>query len=174
AGFLQQARSMLSQAQLYLSQAEQVLDVLPNVFGTDIQKSYLIMFQNSNELRPTGGFMGSYALVQVEDGKVTQFKIDDIYNPDGQLHSQTLAPAPFEKKLSVKYMSLRDANWSPDVPTSAASVASFYEEATKTPIDGVFFVTTAAIKPLLAALGPIHLENYNETVTSENFDMLAQ
>lgn len=174
AGFLQSARNLLVEAQTMLDQADQALDVLPQVLGADDKKSYLAVFQNSNELRPTGGFMGSYALIQVEQGRISTFKIDDMYNPDGQLHTDLPAPAPLQQELGVSQLFIRDANWSADVVTSGRQVADLYEAATKESIDGVLFITTKAIKPLLSSLGPLHLENFNETVTADNFAMLAQ
>ncbi len=174
AGFLQSARTLLAQTQSTLAQASQALDVLPQVLGAHGKRTYLVAFQNSNELRPTGGFIGSYALIQVDQGRISAFKIDDIYNPDGQLHTDIPAPAPLQQELGVGQLFIRDANWSPDAITSGQQVAELYQAATKESVDGVIFITTKAIKPLLANLGPLHLENFNETVTADNFSMLAQ
>lgn len=170
-GWLRQA---LSEARLYLSQGEQVLEVLPSVLGDGGSKTYLLMFQNNNELRPTGGFMGSYGVVTAQAGKIVEFRIDDIYNPDGQLKSDIDSPTAIKKSLGLNKLPLRDANWSPDVPTSAEMVSKLYTQATGVDVDGVVFVTARALEPLLEALGPIHLANFNETVDADNFDQLAQ
>ncbi|EKD65277.1 MAG: hypothetical protein ACD_50C00143G0012, partial [uncultured bacterium] len=46
--------------------AEDTTDILPGLFGFDGKKTYLVLFQNSAELRPGGGFIGSYALLALE------------------------------------------------------------------------------------------------------------
>jgi hypothetical protein len=45
------------------------LDVLPQLIGMNGKKSYLVLFQNNMELRPGGGFIGSYATLDIEKGK---------------------------------------------------------------------------------------------------------
>src|SRR3989344_8002630 len=42
---------------------------LPDVLGFRGSKTYLVLLQNNTELRPTGGFMGAFALVTMDRGK---------------------------------------------------------------------------------------------------------
>src|SRR3989338_3598117 len=51
---------------------------------SDVTKKYLVLFQNSSELRPTGGFPGTYAVATFKDGRLDWFLVDDVYNLDGQ------------------------------------------------------------------------------------------
>lgn len=176
AGLLRQGQDLLSQLLWGLDRAEAFMAVLPEALGESQPKTYLIMLQNSNELRPTGGFLGSYALAKLENGRISDFKIDDIYNPAGQLQKEQLdpAPLPFQKAFGVKRLSLIDANWSPNTPDAGRRVAELYTKATGVEVDGVVFVTTQAMKPVMAAAGPMKLDGYKEVITADNFIQLAQ
>ena len=66
-----------------LKEYRPLIDQLPAMMGGQGQRrKYLILFQNNNKLRPTGGFLTAYSIVYVEDGKVTPEKSDDIYELD--------------------------------------------------------------------------------------------
>lgn len=173
-GLLGQARLMVSQAQSGLDVAEEMLTVAPKALGADSAKTYLVMLENSNELRPTGGFLGSYAYVKLEHGRIVDFAIDDIYNPSNKLQSTVAAPAAFNKAFTIRTLQLIDANWSPDAAVSGAQVADLYSQATGHEVDGVVFMTTGAVKLVLEAVGPMKMKGYEETVTADNFDQLAQ
>lgn len=97
-----------------------VLEQLPDLAGgKGERKKYLILFQNDNELRPTGGFLTAYAVVFIENGKVTPEKSDDIYELDQKFTERIPIPEALGKYLTTeKYWNLRDMNISPDFKTS--------------------------------------------------------
>lgn len=150
---------------------------LPGVLGFDAPKKYLVLFQNNNEIRPTGGFIGSYAVVELESGKITELKIDDIYNPDGQIDTRGIAvtpPKPIGDFLLEDRLYMRNANWDPDFPTSAEVIKNLYYRITGETISGVMVLDLEAVKNLLDVTGPIFLTAYNEEITSDNLYERAQ
>lgn len=68
-----------------LEHANELVAQLDMILGFDEPQRYLVLLQNNNEIRPTGGFPGSYAALTIDKGKITDFKVDDVYNPDGLL-----------------------------------------------------------------------------------------
>ena len=64
---------------------ENTIDTLPAILGFEGKRKYLVLFQNNMELRPGGGFIGSYGILEMENGVVKQFKVSDIYDADGKL-----------------------------------------------------------------------------------------
>lgn len=130
--------------------------------------TYLILLQNNTELRPTGGFLGSYLVMDIDQGRITRFKVDDIYNPDGILKQKITAPAAAQKYMGVKELGIRDANWWPSFPESAEKVATLYEFATGEKISLVLALDLEVVKGLLKATGEIYLPDYQETITAEN------
>lgn len=172
--YLQRVEAVNAQVLSATNQLSQALSVAPELLGQSETQRYLVLLENSNELRPTGGFLGSYMLVTVQNGRIMSLKIDDIYNPANQLERQTTAPAPLSQALGQQTLGLVDANWSPDGPTAAQQVAALYTEATDIPINGVVFITSQTVKQILAASGPLKLPDYAETVTADNVMQLAQ
>src|SRR3990167_11111074 len=57
--------------------------ILFDLAGFHGAKRHLILFQNPNELRPTGGFWGSLDVLKVEQGHVVNLKTSDVYALDG-------------------------------------------------------------------------------------------
>ena len=60
---------------------------------------YLLLFQNNAEIRPTGGFIGSYALVKIDNGVLEIKKAENVFNLSGQ-QSLLLTPPLAIQKIS--------------------------------------------------------------------------
>ncbi|MDZ7587582.1 MAG: DUF4012 domain-containing protein, partial [Patescibacteria group bacterium] len=151
-----------------INQARLLLPLLPGFIAQDSKKTYLVLFQNSAELRPTGGFIGSYGLLTFEKGKLLDFSVEDIYAADGQLKGFIEPPEPIKKYLGQNSWYFRDSNWDPDFTVSAARAEWFLNKTTSRNVDGVIAVNLPAVRELLTATGPITLPDYNEEVTSDN------
>ncbi len=142
--------------------------LLPEVVGTDAGKSYLVILQNNNELRPTGGFIGSFAKVSFEGGKLKKLEVNDTYAIDGQLKIHVEPPKDIKSDLGQKDYFLRDANWEPDFPTSARQIEWFYTKETGERVEGVVALDISAIEDLLSVVGSLDLPDYNEKISPEN------
>lgn len=146
------------------------LQIIINQLSTGDQR-WLLLFQNSNELRATGGFIGSYAIAEISEGKVTKISIEDIYDADGQFTGYVEAPPGVAQYLSSgKGLRLPDANWDPDTAKSAEQILPFFALGKKQNITGLVFVNLDFAKELLTFFGPIELSDYNTIVTNENID----
>jgi len=99
------------------------------ILGHQKPKRYLLLFQNNNEMRATGGFIGSYGILDLDEGRIKNLTIDGIYNADGQLLSKITPPEPL--RFTNDRWHARDANWFPDFPASAQKVAWLLEKAGK-------------------------------------------
>lgn len=145
---------------------------LPSLSGLMGTKRYLVIFQNSMELRPTGGFIGSFGVVTVDKGKIAQFDFYDttVFDYKGNLPGGTVkSPWPIKKYLDAPYWGMRDANWSPDFPTSAQKIVKFYKkQGGKGSFDAVIALTPAVLQHLLEFTGPVKLEGIEGVFTSEN------
>jgi len=143
---------------------------LPELLG---DKTYLVLLQNNTELRPTGGFMGSYARITFKDGGLVGWKVEDIYQPDGQLAGHVEPPYPVQEAFRQGWWRLRDANWDPDFASSAATVAWFFEQG-KEKTDGIVAVNLDLMKKWVGVLGEVKSVTYDETITENNLYGLAQ
>lgn len=147
----------------FLDYSQIFLDVL----GYNGPRKYLFLFQNNHEMRATGGFIGSYGILDIGNGRVKKLFVDNIYNPDGQLKARVIPPAPIQKMSAV--WTMHDANWFPNFPTSAEKVAWFYEKTGGPTVDGVIAITPELLRDLLEVTGPIDMPEYETTVDADNF-----
>lgn len=127
------------------------------VLGSERKQRYLFIFQNNNEIRPTGGFMGSYALVDVDRGEIKNLEIPagGTYDLQGSLLKKVISPEPLH--LINPLWEMQDANWFPDFPTSAKKIKWFYENAGGPSVDGVIAINASLIPELMKITGGIYL-----------------
>ncbi len=152
------------------------LDILLPLVGHPSENRYLVVLQNSDELRATGGFLGTIGYVRVKSADVKEMRFDDVYTIDNPV-SQTwkdVPPAPLTQHLGVPAWFLRDRNWSPDFPTSAEDMMKTYlgeralaSTGTTDYLDGVIAFTPEFFEDLLRFTGPISVNG--KEFNAENF-----
>ena len=144
-------------------------DTLQSILGTNQTKKYLLIFQNNTEIRPTGGFMGSFAELSVHNGVMENLTVPagGTYDLQGQLRTPLVAPWPLQL-LAAKW-EFQDANWFPDFPTSARQMIQFYKDSGGSDVDGVIAVNANVVTDLLGLLGPIEMPDYGQTISQDNF-----
>lgn len=153
-----------------LGALKQLSDFSYGFLGGTGAKTYLVLSQNPNELRGTGGFLGGLALIRINQGKIEKLNMPGggTYDTEGAQKVKVAAPKPL-RLLRDGGWYLWDANWWPDGPTSLDKIEWFWKNSDGTPIDGVLTVSAPAFADLLAVTGPIDMPDYQKTVTSENF-----
>ncbi len=166
----EQARTELFLLDGSLETVGSALDVI--VALSTGHKHILVLLQNSNELRPTGGFPGTYGAFDVENGTIVKQTISSIYDLDGQLKSNYTPPLPLFAVNNRWYM--RDSNWFASFPDSAEVMSSFYEEEAHLTPDVVIAITPQLATSLLKLTGPISVPGYTTPLDSDNFIEVTQ
>lgn len=171
-------REKLLFADELITKAVSISEILPALGGYPDASNYLVLMQNNDELRPTGGFIGTFGTLKTENGDIVNFDTHDIYHIDIPVKDKinVTPPQPLIKYLGVDKWYMRDANWSPDWPTSAEKIEWFYHkenyllpayEEAKSNIDefdGVLAITPNFVTDLIEITGPITIDGqeYNE------------
>lgn len=125
------------------------------------EKTFLVLFQNNMELRPGGGFIGSFGILKVKDGAVTEFASHDVINFDGRIPDTVPAPYPMPETLGVRSLKLRDSNVSPDWGVNAKAAEDFYHMGEgQEQFDGVIGITTNVLSSFLSVTGPVEVPGY--------------
>ena len=151
-------------------------ELIPAVLGWDAPKRYLVLAQNPAELRPTGGFIGTYGIITFDKGRITERRFEDVFKLDvDREYEYVLPPEALDGHLlGGQSWQLADANWSPDFPISAATARALYtHESGDDRIDGVIGLTTHAIDTLLVATGPVRVPLYGVTVRAGETTLVA-
>jgi hypothetical protein len=151
-----------------LSEASDINIVLNTILGAKHKQRFFIAFQNDNELRASGGFLGSFAVVDINKGQIQNLNVPSggTYDVQGQ-QSANLTP-PSALSLINSRWELQDANWWVDWPTSARQIEKLYESAGGSSVDGVIAFDTSVLEKFMELTGPIVLSDYNLTLTAEN------
>jgi len=154
-----------------LDSAQEIKDFL----GVSRDKRYLLVFQNNAEMRGSGGFFGSYALVDIRDGRIRRLEVPAGGSYDTEAGMRNFIQSPKPLWLVSPRWYFWDANWWPDWPTSARSLMWFYEKSGGPTVDGVISFTPDVLADLLKITGPIDLQaEYGLTVDADNFWDLIQ
>ncbi|MBI2641820.1 DUF4012 domain-containing protein [Candidatus Roizmanbacteria bacterium] len=136
-------------------EAKPLVKKLPEMFGKDEEKNYLILFQNDKELRATGGFLTAYAVFNVKNGKISIQRSRDIYTLDNSINPHPTAPKEiltYHKDVNRFY--IRDSNLSPDFPASVKLFNSLYDRSSeKVDYDGIIALDTNVLVDMLTIFG---------------------
>lgn len=153
----------------------QFAPVIPTLTGADQPRTYLIIAQNNDELRATGGFISAVGTLTLDHGQIAGLKFEDSYAVDDFTKSYPDAPDPLERYMLAYVWVFRDANWSPDFPTSARKMVELYQISRNVPIDGVIAVDQLALQDIVGALEPVMVAGWDEPVTKKNvIDLIRQ
>jgi hypothetical protein len=148
----------------------QALQAAPQLLGVGQPQSYLVLAQNRDELRATGGFISGIGLFTVQGGKILRFDLGDSYQIDDFSKPYPKPPEPLKRFMLADYWVTRDANWSPDFPTSSQEAQTLYTLSTGVQTQGVIAFNQLMVQKILEVIGPVQVPGTDEPVTSENVE----
>jgi hypothetical protein len=152
--------------------ADHGLSALMAFAGESGPKRYLFLSQNPDEIRPTGGFIGTYGVLSADGGKLSLDRYDAIENWTGNRPQADVPPdqvgAPFKYHNPPLRRTLADVNNLPDWPQAAQLAANLWKAGGEGPVDGVISFTPGFMRRVLAVVGAVQVPAYDETVTAEN------
>jgi Protein of unknown function (DUF4012) len=147
-----------------------MLMAAPKILGAEGAQSYLVLAQNRDELRATGGFISGIGLVTLEEGKIVEFSLGDSYSVDDFSKGYPQPPEALHRFMLADYWVPRDANWSPDFPTSARKVQELYTLSTGVETQGVIAFNQLAVRRVLEVTGAVQVPGTDEAVSAENVE----
>lgn len=178
-------RNKISTGSQVLKEAVPLSQMLPSLAGYPVPSTFLVVLQNSDELRPTGGFLGTYGILETANGDIARFETHDIYHLDMPSEAQVKVTPPDPIRLYLnKEWHMRDANWSPDWPTAAEQLQWFYALENRFltgPNDinkfngqwtGVIAINPTLVASLLKLVGPITVDG--QTYSEDNFSQILE
>lgn len=143
----------------------------PALLGADGPQRYLLAMQTSGELRGTGGLMGFYAELTVEDGRfvigrpgvydaLDDIQGDEMLGPIGSLGAGARGePVDRPEVFAERYDHVAAAsffsnvNVDPDLPTTAPIALRLYQRQTGQQLDGVIAMDPVGLQALMTVVG---------------------
>ncbi|MDQ1429424.1 MAG: hypothetical protein QOF40_26, partial [Actinomycetota bacterium] len=164
----------LARAEAEAKRGADAAKLAPAIFGGDGPRRYLLVVQNNADSRATGGFIGSYAIMTAENGKVTvgdQVRIGN-WNATVRMDPNATLSAPvdylrryaqFQPKTTAQ-----NVNLSPDFPSVSQALMSVAPSAGAGPVDGVMAVDPQGLAALLELSGPVRVAAWPTEIDAGN------
>ena len=148
---------------------------MDTIFGEKNPQDYVVFFYNNMEIRPGGGFIGSFAHVTFDTYTLKEFKVYDVYDADGQLGIHVEPPLPIRTYLEQPHWFLRDSNFNPDFERNIDTADFFLRKELSLPeFDGAAAITATGLSYILEAFGDVYIEDFGETINKDNFYIKTQ
>lgn len=154
--------------------AAQVISVAPDMLGADGPRRYFVAFQNPAEARGNGGYMGNWAELTAEDGRITltrSGRIRELF----EARRDDVVVEGLPELVDIYGYRTRfwgAHNYSPDNPSVSNVISQLYPASGGAPIDGVISLTPGGMAGFLDLTGPIEVAGYPERLTSENAERI--
>lgn len=145
------------------------------VLGANGNRTYLIVAQNSAELRSSGGFPGSMGTLEIRDGEIILNDFSKVYDVLTDTNPSSVSITDEEYALFDAFNMdwPRDAGIDPDFTRVASIWAASYEERNVAHLDGVISITPSVVQDILAIVGPVTLPDGTE-LTGSNATKVLQ
>jgi len=148
---------------------------LRSFLGFEGPRTYLLIGQNQNEIRASGGFIGVAAEAMIDKGELTRLVYLDSFAVDPEpLTNNPFPPEGLFWYLWMGRLLFRDANWNPHFPASAAQVAEIYRLGKGVQVDGVVAGSKALMIDLVGAFGDITVPETEGVLSRETAAALAE
>ena len=143
---------------------------LPSLLGAtqDGPKTYLLLVQNEDELRPTGGFITAAGNLVIQNGKILSLEFEGSGFQDNWDRPYPAAPWQLQEYMNSPVLIFRDANWFPNFSTAAQWAEYLYAYSHAHSVDGVIAFDQHMLVMLLQALGPLDVDGAAYPITAAN------
>ncbi len=157
-----------------VAELRRLVPVLVEVLGGSGARTYLIEQVNPAELRPGGGFIGSFSILHVDGGRLELVRSGgsesvDYPRPSRGQPGYVAPPGPLQQLVGEQGWTLGDSNFAPDFPSAAREGERFIEREAHVHVDGVISIDPEAIAALLQVTGPLAVPDYGITVDAATF-----
>jgi len=172
-------KNQLVQSQELLTNVLPVAQLLPTLLGYPEPSSYLLVVQNPDRIKPSGGFIGTYGILKLAEGDISDLSTYSTTELDKAVIDKTNIKQPdfLRDYLPSDIWSMEDANWSPDWPTAAVRIEWFLRTENSLlakpenigKFDGVIAITPKFMTDLLKITGPVEISGkiYDQTNFNE-------
>ena len=140
--------------------------------AVDGRRSYLVFSQNPDEVRPTGGYIGTYGLLSANNGKLA---LDRYASIESWLDPRPQAAVPADQAPTafrildppVRQL-IANVNHTASWPDAARLANDLWQRGGEAPVDGVISFTPDFLARVLTVTGPVDVPGFGERVTSAN------
>jgi hypothetical protein len=147
--------------------------VLPNMFGANGLRRYIVLFVQPSESREFGGFVGAYGLLEADQGQFTLVESGSIDTDLGVGKATFSDPTSFPQPYVFAGPSTQPQNLTAtaDLSTIANAIRDLVPQWRQDPnflIDGLITIDPYALAGMLELTGPLDVDGRDEPITADN------
>jgi hypothetical protein len=153
-----------------IERGQQLLGALPSFLGAEGERRYFLGVQTPAELRGTGGLIGFWAVLTVDDGRIS-LTSSEVYDANEDVDGapdtgdiQTLRgdegdAVPTSPEFQERYGTaasawlFADVNLDPDLPTVAPVALDLFAHRTGETLDGMILLDPVGMQTILRGAG---------------------
>jgi hypothetical protein len=136
-----------------------ILRGLPSFLGSDGPKRYFFGAANPAEERGTGGLIGAYAILTIDEGRLSFSAFRPVQSLTPPADGDWRSPSQeYIDNVSFYWANVDfwlNTNITPDFPLAAGTIAMNYEATVGEPLDGVIVADPFALQALMKETGPV-------------------
>ncbi len=168
-----QALKIIQKINIILDYLQNKPEIIFDILWDNKPQKYLILFQNNDELRATGGFPGSVGIIDFYKWKILNFKKEDIYSLEWNINKNYKNKISSPKGINQinPYFTLKDANYFSSYFQSANSINFFLQKGNYS-FDWIIFINTNTINKILDKIWGVYFDKLNSNINSKNFNEL--
>ena len=147
--------------------ARTAVELAPSMLGRDEPRTYFVAFTTPAESRGLGGFMGTWAELRADDGRLDVTRTGQTIELTGAMDPDPVLSGPEDflsrygrfgagehgEPVSVDFWS--NVTMSPDFPSTTEVIAQMYPASGGSEIDGAMAIDVKTVARFLELTGPI-------------------
>ncbi len=155
---------------------------LTRLLGMEQTQTYLILAQNSDELRPSGGYISTYGWMTVRNGQIVDYDYfpttTETPDPPPAGAADLISVPEWWIQYNQPIYAMWDGSWYASFPKTASMARQYYdlgEGNPHRPVDGVIAIDIRGFELVLEALGSVGVNRSDDgtselvVVTPDNF-----
>lgn len=155
-----------------LSQIKRVMEPLEKLIRSEGRVNFMVLVQDSNEIRSSGGFLSEVIILSFESGELVDKKIISVDELSNQIYGQREAPEEIRRFLGEENYYFQDANWSADFIEVSNEIVWFVEQALGERVSFFAAINSKTILKLLEELEDIKTRDGLEINDNNYLDLL--
>ena len=155
-----------------------VAEELPRLMGatTEGPKTYLLLVENEDELRPTGRPVTAVGTLLMQDGRINSLTFENeglsANQPDNPLVDWSkpypATPWQLQQYMNSQVLLLRDTSWFTNYPTAALYAETLYSYVKGYSVNGEISFYQEFLVEILQATGPIRVAGVSYPIDASN------
>ena len=172
----EQLGEQLTQAESLISDAAAATAVLPDFLGAEGPRRYFFAASTPAELRGTGGYLGSYTLLTIDDGRLSFGQFEPVADLPAADLSAVEPPSPDYARRYERYGGAAfwpNINFTPHFPWAATAIEGLWEVTQGQHLDGTIVVDPFAFATLVEAGGAVEVPGIGTVGPDEVVEVVA-